>query len=83
MVGRFAFPEVGADVRTIGPRQMFRRLHADQTGAVSLETVLLIGAVALPVLIFLVKFGWPRVRDYFSRNMQVLQNESNSVSGQQ
>jgi hypothetical protein len=62
--------------------RIFGRLHSDQRGAVSLETILVIGAVALPILIFLIKFGWPRVRDYFSRNLQVLNNESNSVSGE-
>ena len=59
----------------------WQRLHHDERGAVSLETVLIIGAVCLPILIFVVKYGWPRVRDYFSRNMQTLENESSKVSG--
>jgi Flp pilus assembly pilin Flp len=59
----------------------WRRLHRDERGAVSLETILIIGAVSLPILIFVVKYGWPRVRDYFSRNMQTLENEASRVSG--
>jgi hypothetical protein len=43
--------------------------------------VLIIGAICLPILVFVVKYGWPRVRDYFSRNMQTLENESSKVSG--
>lgn len=33
--------------------------------AVSLETILILGVIALPVLLFLVKFGWPAVKGYF------------------
>ncbi len=45
---------------------LLRRVHEDQRGAVTLETVLIIGAIALPVLIFLVKVGWPKIKDYFT-----------------
>lgn len=41
------------------------RLHRSENGAVSLETVLILGAIALPVLIFLIKFGWPQIRSMF------------------
>jgi len=41
------------------------RIHRSEKGSVSLETVLVIGAVALPILIFLIKFGWPQVRSMF------------------
>ena len=44
-------------------RELARRVHEDERGAVSLETILIIGAIALPILIFLLKWGWPRVRD--------------------
>lgn len=64
------------------PRDLWwRRFHGDERGAVSLETILIIGAVSLPILIFVIKYGWPRIRDYFSRNMQTLENEANGVSG--
>ena len=46
---------------------LLRRVHEDQRGAVTLETVLIIGAIALPVLIFLVKVAWPKIVNYFNQ----------------
>lgn len=60
-------------------RSLFRRLHGDERGAVSLETILIIGAIALPILIWLVKFGWPMVRNYFSNNMNQLENDTGNM----
>jgi Flp pilus assembly pilin Flp len=57
------------------------RLHRDERGAVSLETILIVGAIALPVLIFLIKFGWPRIRDYFSRGLENLEEASDAAAG--
>jgi Flp pilus assembly pilin Flp len=48
-------------------RRLVERIHRDETGALSLETILLIGVIALPILIFLVKWGWPAIRDYFKK----------------
>ena len=62
-------------------RRFASRVHSDQRGAVSLETILIIGAIALPILIFLIKFGWPRIRDYFFKGMDDLQEESDNVTG--
>lgn len=42
---------------------VLRKIHNDEQGAVSLETILVIGAIALPILIFLIKFGWPYIRE--------------------
>ena len=61
--------------------QLLRRLHRDERGAVSLETILIIGAIALPILIILIKFGWPRVKHYFIRNLDTLEEESEHVIG--
>jgi hypothetical protein len=52
---------------------LLREVHQDEEGTVSLETILIIGAIALPVLIFLLKFGWPRIRDYFNRGLEDLE----------
>ncbi len=49
--------------------RLLRKIHNDQQGAVSLETILIIGAIALPILIFLIKVGWPYVRSYFEQGM--------------
>jgi Flp pilus assembly pilin Flp len=53
------------------------RVHADERGAVSLETLLIIGVIALPILIFLIKVGWPRIKNYFNSGL------TNLESGQQ
>lgn len=60
-------------------RTLLRRVHRDERGAVSLETILIIGAIALPILIFLLKFGWPKIKSYFTRGLQDLETESDNV----
>ncbi len=52
------------------------RVHRDERGAVTLETILIIGAIALPVLVFLIKFGWPRIKNFFVQGLDVLESES-------
>ena len=61
-------------------RALFQRIHRDQRGAVTLETILIIAAIALPILIFLIKYGWPRIRDYFDRGMENLENETENMN---
>ena len=48
---------------------LWKIVHDDEKGGVSLETVLIIAAIALPILIFVIKFGWPRIREFFDRGM--------------
>jgi len=52
---------------------LLRKVHHNEDGAVSLETILIIGAIALPILIFLIKFGWPRIRELFESGMEDLE----------
>jgi len=54
-------------------KHLLRRIHANERGAVSIETIMIIGAIAIPILIFLLKFGWPRIRDYFNNGMNDLE----------
>lgn len=61
-------------------RGLFSRVHADERGSVSLETILIIGAIALPILIFLIQHGWPRVRDYFQRGLDILESEADDAA---
>ena len=61
-------------------RRLLLRVHRDQRGAVSLETILIIAAIALPILIFILKFGWPKIRDYFNTGMDNLENEGKNVT---
>jgi hypothetical protein len=56
-------------------RTLLGQVHRDQRGAVSLETILIIGAIALPILIFLIKVGWPRVKGYFVQGLDEMTSE--------
>jgi hypothetical protein len=57
-------------------RKLIGRIHRDERGAVSLETILIIGAIALPILIFIIKFGWPRIRNYFYSGLTDLEGQT-------
>lgn len=67
--------------RKVTFRDLLKKVHRDQRGAVSLETILIIGAIAIPILIFLIKFGWPRIRDYFEKGLDDLEEGSDSAAG--
>jgi len=60
-----------------------QRLHRNEAGAVSLETILVSGAIALPILIFVLKFGWPKVREYFFTGLDNLGSESRKLTDNQ
>jgi Flp pilus assembly pilin Flp len=65
-------------------RDLLRRIHRDEEGAVSLETILIIGAIAIPVLIFILRVGWPRIRVFFTGGMDDLEVErTNTQQGVQ
>ena len=61
-------------------RNLLRRVQADERGQVSIETVLILAAIALPILIFVIKFGWPRIKMFFDKGMDDLQGGANGVS---
>lgn len=60
-------------------KALLNRVHSDEEGAVSLETVLIVGAIALPILIFLLNYAWPRIREFFDQGMDQLETEANDV----
>lgn len=60
-------------------RGLLKTIHHDQEGAVSLETILIIGAIALPVLIFLIKVGWPKIREYFDKGIDELKQDADAA----
>jgi len=64
-------------------RRLLGKVHRDERGAVSLETILIIGAIALPILIFIIKYGWPRIRNYFYKGMTDLEGQSDRVTNGQ
>jgi Flp pilus assembly pilin Flp len=53
--------------------KLLARIHRDERGGVSVETILIIAAIALPILIFLIKVGWPRVKTFFNSGMTDLE----------
>jgi hypothetical protein len=55
---------------------LLRKVHNDEEGTVSLETILILGAIAVPVLLVMIKFGWPAIRRYFDKGVQDLQDNS-------
>ena len=59
--------------------KVLRKVHQDEGGAVSLETVLIIGAIALPILIFLVNIAWPKIKGIFDSGVQDLTTGSQAV----
>jgi Flp pilus assembly pilin Flp len=64
-------------------RRLLARVHRDERGAVSLETILIIGAIALPILIYVIKYGWPKIRNYFVKGMTDLESQSDRVTNGQ
>ena len=63
-------------MKAMSLKNLLKRVHSDERGAVSLETVLIIGAIALPILIILIKFGWPIIWNYFKKGTDDLQSET-------
>jgi Flp pilus assembly pilin Flp len=58
---------------------LLKRVHADERGAVSLETILVVAAIAIPVLIFILKVGWPKLKDMFEENLKALEGHSEGI----
>ncbi len=63
------------------PFRFLKKIHKDEKGAVSIETVLIIAAIAIPILIFIIKFGWPRVRKFFDSGMDSLEGGAGEAAG--
>jgi hypothetical protein len=61
---------------------IFKKLHRDQQGAVSFETILIIAAIALPILIFLLRVGWPRIKALWTKGMSDIEGAQNSATTQ-
>jgi Flp pilus assembly pilin Flp len=62
-------------------KKLLARVHRDERGAVSLETILIVGAIALPILIFVIKVGWPRIKGFFRSGLDDLeQNRDNAIN---
>lgn len=62
-------------------RKLLQRIHYDEKGGVSIETILIIAAIAIPILIFIIKFGWPRIKTWFNQGMQELEGGMDDAKG--
>ena len=52
---------------------LLKKIHQDERGAVSIETILVVAAIAVPILIFMIKVGFPYIRDHvFKKGMDDL-----------
>lgn len=60
-------------------KDLMNRIHSDEKGGVSLETILIIAAIALPILIFLITIAWPSIQSFFDQGMQELREGSTDV----
>lgn len=58
---------------------LLKKVHENEEGAVSLETILIVGAIALPILIFLIKVAWPMIKTYFNQGMTDLEAGSDAA----
>ena len=58
--------------------KLLARVHNDEDGAVTIETILIIAAIALPILIFVIKIGWPMVKTFFVQGLNDLEAGSNN-----
>lgn len=61
-------------------RNLLSQIHNDEQGGVSIETVLILAAIAIPILIFILKFGWPRVKAFFIRGMDDLEGSAGDAA---
>jgi len=61
---------------------LLKKVHRDENGGVSIETVLIIAAIALPILIFIIKFGWPRIKALFTEGMEDLEGGAEGAAGE-
>ena len=68
--------------KSFDTKNVLRRIHDDENGGVSLETILIIGAIALPILIFLITVAWPRVKDFFNQGMTDLESGAANAQNQ-
>ena len=59
--------------------KLLKKIHEDEGGSISLETILIVGAIALPILIFLLTSAWPTIKNYFNQGVQTLQDSGQAA----
>ena len=58
---------------------LLKRVHADERGAVSLETILVVAAIAIPVILFIYKLAWPKIKTMFDKGIEDLTNQADQI----
>ena len=61
--------------------KLVKKIHEDEGGSISLETILIVGAIALPILIFLLVKAWPAIRTYFNTGLNDLEGTDPTSAG--
>jgi hypothetical protein len=63
-------------------RSLLRQIHQSEEGTVSLETILIVGAISLPILIFIISYAWPKIiKPYFTKGLTDLQAGGDAAQG--
>jgi hypothetical protein len=57
-----------------------KEVHADQKGAVTIETVLIIAVIALPILLFFSQVVWPRLRPKLEELLDLILGEGEGAA---
>jgi Flp pilus assembly pilin Flp len=60
--------------------RLLQKVHNDERGAISIETILVLAVIAIPILIFILKFGWPKVKEIFEEGLENLEGASDEVT---
>jgi hypothetical protein len=59
-----------------------RQKRSLRRGSVTIESILVIAAICLPILVFSVKIGWPRIRNSFlDQERKLEQQVGDTTSG--
>ena len=81
MISKTAKSKASSQRRSGGLWSLLKRVHNDNRGGVSIETILIIAAIAIPILIFIIKFGWPRIKTWFTEGMDELEGGMDDAAG--
>ena len=60
--------------------RLLQKVHNDERGAVSIETIRVLAVIAIPILIFILKFGWPKIKEIFEGGLEDLEGASDNVT---
>ena len=61
-------------------KNLLLRLHRDEKGVVSIETILIIGAIAIPILLLIYKVIWPKISGFFDKGMEDLDKQLDNAA---